>query len=203
MQTIKNIIFDLGGILLNIDFNKTRQAFTDLGIKDFDAFYTQHHASSLFQELETGRISPEDFHKQLVGEAGVPLTFEEMETAWNALLLDFPLERLDWLRKVKSRYRIFLFSNTNAIHYKAFQQSFTDLTGDRFDEYFEKAYYSHLMGLRKPDAASFEYILKEQHLQPRETLFIDDTIKNIEGARAVGLQALHIVHPKTVLDTDL
>jgi glucose-1-phosphatase len=203
MENIRNIIFDLGGIFLNIDFARTRQAFTDLGIPNFDALYTQHHASSLIQDLEVGAVTPEEFHQRLVGETGVPLSYDQVEAAWNALLLDFPPERLEWLEEVGKKYRTFLFSNTNAIHYKAFKDSFYRQWGKDFDSYFEKAYYSHLIGLRKPTPESFLYILSEQNLKPEETLFIDDTLKNIEGAREVGLQTLHIVHPMTVLDSGL
>ena len=89
MQEIKNIIFDLGGIFLNIDFSKTEKAFGDLGVQ-FNDFYTQHHASELFELLETGKISPEEFHNSFVEETGLRLSYEELKNAWTALLLGFP-----------------------------------------------------------------------------------------------------------------
>ena len=201
MDNIKNIIFDLGGIFLNIDFGLTRQAFLDLGIDSFDELYKEHQDSNLFLLLETGRITPAEFHQAVVEKANVPVTYEQLVNAWNALLLDFPPERLEWLRAIGSKYKIFLFSNTNQIHYEAFKNAFLEQTGEDFDTYFIKAYYSHKMGLRKPNPESYQYILDEQHLKASETLFVDDTFKNIEGAEKVGLQTLHIVHPKTVLDT--
>ncbi len=203
MENIKNIIFDLGGIFLNIDFKKTESAFVDLGVTDFHHYYTQNHASALFQQLETGKITPEEFHQSFIGQTGVQLSFEELKEAWNALLLDFPPERLHWLKKVRGKYKTFLFSNTNKIHYDAFSKSFYELTGEDFSSYFDKAYYSHQMGLRKPDSESFLYILNEQKLLPSETLFIDDTLKNIEGAQKVGLQTIHLAAPKTLLDLKL
>ena len=200
MQNIRNIIFDLGGIFLNIDFKKTEQAFKELGIEGFHSMFSQHHADNLFQLLETGRISPEEFHHSFVQKTGIDLSYTQVKDAWNALLLDFPVERLHWLNSISKRYNTYLFSNTNKIHYDAFSESFRQLMKEDFDTYFIKAYYSHDIGLRKPDPESFIYILKEQNLNPSETLFIDDTQKNVEAAASLGLQTIHLVPPKTVLD---
>ncbi|MBG9375875.1 HAD family phosphatase [Panacibacter sp. DH6] len=204
MQKIKNIIFDLGGIFINIDFKKTEQAFISLGITNFNDYFTQHHASDLFELLETGKISQETFCDLFRSETKTTLTDNEITAAWNALLMDFPSERLEWLDDISKRYSVYLFSNTNKIHYDAFMDIFAKQAGHKnFNDYFIKAYYSHDIGLRKPYPASFEYILQEQQLQPSETLFIDDTWKNIEGAKGVGLQTIHLVPPKTVLDLAL
>ena len=203
MQNIKNIIFDLGGIFLKIDFSKTEKAFADLGVQ-FNDFYSQHHASELFELLETGKISPEEFHDSFVEETGLHLSYEELKNAWTALLVDFPIERLQWLQEIGKRYKIFLFSNTNKIHYDVFTEMFHEQTGFKdFNKLFVKTYYSHEMGLRKPYPESYLYILNEQQLRPEETLFIDDTLKNIEGAKQVGLQTIHLVYPETVLDLEL
>jgi glucose-1-phosphatase len=202
MNSIRNIIFDLGGIFINIDFGRTRKAFTELGVTGFDELYTQHHASDLFQLLETGRISPAEFHQAFVQHTNVPLTYSQLVEAWNALLLDFPPERIEWLKQTGGHYRIFLFSNTNQIHHDAFQQSFRERFNEDFDNLFLKAYYSHEMGLRKPDVDSFQFILNEQRLRAEETLFVDDTPKNIEGAKKAGLSTFHVAPPGTVLDVD-
>ena len=203
MKNIKNIIFDLGDIFLNIDFKKTELAFAALGINGFQSMFSQHHADNLFQLLETGKISPEEFHHSFVQKTGMNLSYSEVEKAWNALLLDFPVERLHWLKSVSKRYNTFLFSNTNRIHYDAFSQTFHNMMNEDFNSYFIKAYYSHEMGLRKPDPESFQYILNEQKLSPSETLFIDDTLKNVEAAAKLGIQTIHLVPPKTVLDLNL
>ncbi|HEX2605912.1 MAG TPA: HAD family phosphatase [Flavisolibacter sp.] len=203
MNEIRNIIFDLGGIFINIDFDRSRQAFEALGISNFQEMFTQHHASNLFQLLERGELSSTQFHERLVKETGLSLSYNNVVAAWNALLLDFPPERLEWLDQVRRKYRVFLFSNTNQIHYDAFTAGFTAMTGRSFNDYFEKAYYSHEMGLRKPDPESFRFILKEQDLKPEETLFVDDTIKNIEAAQSVGLHTFHVMPPLTVLDIKL
>lgn len=204
MQPIQNIIFDLGGIFLNLDYQRTEQAFRNLGIHQFPEMFTQHQANSLFEKLETGKINPEQFYEAFRRETGRSLSNEAIREAWNAMLLDFPAERLDWLQETGRKYRIFLFSNTNQIHQDAFREK---LAGENkvsdFDAYFSKAWYSHELGMRKPYVAAFQKILDEQKLRAEETLFIDDTLKNIEGARQAGLQTIHLLAPKTVLDLDI
>lgn len=201
MHPIKNIIFDLGGIFLDIQYQLTKDAFVNLGIKNFDDLFTQHHANDLFEDLEMGKISEIEFYDLFRKEADIDLSNEQIKTAWNALLGGFPLGRLKWLENIKQKYNIYLFSNTNQIHYDAFMKIYEKETGkNNFNQHFIKAYYSQNMGLRKPYPESFLYIINEQNLLPEETLFIDDTIKNIEGAKAVGLQTIHLVAPQTVLD---
>ena len=204
MQPIKNIIFDLGGIFLDIHYQLTKNAFINLGIKNFDELFTQHHANDLFEDLETGKISETTFYNLFRKEANINLSDEQIKTAWNALLGGFPPKRLDWLQKIKDKYNIYLFSNTNQIHYDAFMKIYEQETGQNdFNKHFIKAYYSQNIGLRKPYPEGFLHILNEQNLVPAETLFIDDTIKNIEGAKAVGLQTIHLIAPKTLLDLSL
>jgi putative hydrolase of the HAD superfamily len=201
---LKNIIFDLGGIFMNLDYNRTERAFIELGISQFPDMFTQHLVNDLFEQLETGKVSPEEFYQNFRVATNSSLTDNQIKTAWNAMLLDFPVERLAWLENIGKKYKIFLFSNTNQIHYDAFLEIFRKDTGvQELNGYFIKAYYSHEMSMRKPYAASFQYILNEQHLLAAETLFIDDTYKNIVGAEEAGLQTLHLMAPKTVLDLEL
>ncbi len=203
-KPIKNIIFDLGGVFLNIDFQLTNKAFIDLGVNGFNEMFTQHFSNPLFELLETGKITDAEFYKAFRQESKTTLTNAQIKTAWNALLLDFPAERIDWLQQISKKYRIFLFSNTNQIHYDCFIEKFKkQYPGVDFDRLFIKAYYSQNLGLRKPYPASFQAILDEQELEVRETLFIDDTIKNVEAAQALGLQTIHLAHPLTVLDLAL
>lgn len=204
MQPVKNILFDLGGVFMNIDFLLTEKAFVELGVHRFPEMFNQHHSNDLFEQLETGKISPDAFYKAFREEAGIDLTDQQIQTAWNALLLDFPPERLDWLGQMAGKYRVYLFSNTNQIHYNAFMDILrieNNCTG--FNDFFLKAYYSHEIGLRKPYPASFQKILELENLAAAETLFIDDTFKNIQGAREAGLQVHHLVAPETVLNLAL
>ena len=204
MQPIKNIIFDLGGVFMNIDYSKTRDAFVHAGVLNFDELYSQHHVTPAFHDLETGKISDKEFYTAFKKAANIQLTDDTIKNAWNAMLLNFPAERLTWLKSIGTKYKIFLFSNTNQIHYDCFMDIFEQAFGERnLNNYFIKAYYSQNMGLRKPDSEAFQFILNEQHLNATETLFIDDTLKNIEGAKVVGLQTILLTAPQTVLDLNL
>ncbi|TAG29251.1 MAG: HAD family phosphatase [Sphingobacteriia bacterium] len=204
MQPIKNIIFDLGGVFLNINFQLTNSAFANLGVDRFAEMFNQHHSNDLFEMLEKGEISAPAFYEAFRKESGTNISDDAIRNAWNALLLDFPPERIEWLAQIKKRYNIYLFSNTNQIHYDAFMADFGKTFGGKdFNSYFIKAYYSQTLGLRKPSVASYKAIIQEQGLIPAETLFIDDTIKNIEGAKEAGLQTIHLVAPNTVLDLEL
>ena len=205
---IKNIIFDLGGVLINLNYQLTRIAFENLGVQDFDAFYTQHKANPLFENLEVGAIEPETFYEALRNATGLTLTNSQIELAWNAMLLDFPAERLNWLSQIKNKYNIYLFSNTNIIHYNEFINIYRQLAPQlgldiHFEHFFKTAYYSHTLGQRKPEVAAFEAVIQDAKLDPAQTLFIDDTLLNIEGAQKAGLQTIFLSGGLTVLDLGL
>jgi len=108
------------------------------------------------------------------------------------LLLDFPVERVNWLKGLNNKYRLFLFSNTNALHLLSFQQSFQNVYGFPMDDLFERAYYSHVAQVRKPDAAAYEIVLNENKLEAAETVFIDDALINVEAANKVGIRGIHL-----------
>lgn len=192
MQNIKNIIFDLGGVILNIDFKKTEAAFKLLGWDSFSDYISQFHISELFEDYETGQIDDLDFVQGISNLMGKAANNENIIEAWNALLLDFPPARITLLKNLKGRYRTFLLSNTNAIHLREFQQRLHDKEGVYLEDLFEKAYYSHVVKLRKPSAAIFELVMNENKLNPAETLFIDDTASNFEEARKMGIHIYHL-----------
>ncbi|MEI6586380.1 MAG: HAD family phosphatase [Sediminibacterium sp.] len=204
MQGVKNIIFDLGGVLFNIDFKKTEAAFVAIGVENFSEMFGQHHSNDLFIQLETGAISPNEFYDAFRTNTQLALTNDQIKTAWNALLIDFRLPSLEWLKSIKNKYRIFLFSNTNQIHYESFLETYFNQTGKTdFNDFFEKAYYSQEMGLRKPSLEPFIQILENHGLVAAETVFIDDTLKNIEAAQQVGIQTIHLQWPQTLPELDL
>lgn len=200
---IKNIIFDLGGVILDIDYQKTIDAFKVLGFDDFDQHYTQAQQSGLFDELETGKMSPSVFIDSLKSYLPENVQEPEIVAAWNALLLPWDMKRIEFIKTLKSKYKLYLFSNTNAIHKAHFEQTYKTQIGEpTFDSLFEQAYYSHELGKRKPHVASFEHILQENELLSSETLFFDDSIQHIEGARAAGINAVHL-KAKSILALDL
>ncbi|MDX5347310.1 MAG: HAD family phosphatase [Hymenobacteraceae bacterium] len=198
-SAIKNIIFDLGGVIINIDYDKTTRELQQYCKKDCDILFSQRVQSTLFDDYETGKISSEAFRQHLREAYGIEASEEQIDDAWNAMLLDIPQERIKLLQELGSKYRIFLLSNTNAIHLKKFneivQESFHIPS---LDSLFEKPYYSHLVGKRKPDAPVFEQILEENNLKREETLFIDDSIQHIQSADALGIKTLHLQPPLTI-----
>ncbi|AXY76921.1 HAD family phosphatase [Paraflavitalea soli] len=201
MQQIQNIIFDLGGVLLNLDMQKTETAFTEMGVKNFKDLFALGHAASFFREYEVGSINDDEFITALQNLAGIRAERAAVIAGWNAMLRDFPAERIELLIRLKKNYRIFLFSNTNAIHLTAFQKTYSDaFGGNLLDTLFEKTWYSHNINRRKPDVKAFEYVLQDAQLLPHETLFIDDALVNVEGARAAGMQGYHLEPGKTVLE---
>ena len=201
MQGIKNIIFDLGGVILNLDNRRTEDAFTSLGVKDIRSYFGHGHASSFFKEYEVGRISDQQFVDSIRQLTGLSVSDTAIIYSWNALLLDFPPERIQLLRQLRKRYRLFLFSNTNALHLAALQQTYSKtFDGGSLEDHFEKTYYSHILGMRKPNRESYEYILQENQLNAGETMFVDDAIINVEGAEQVGLRGLFLRPGVSLLD---
>lgn len=193
MQKIEAIVFDLGGVILNIDYNLTRNAFEKLGVLHFDELYSQVKANKLFRSLETGNINEEDFYSDFNKCTCLSLTPYEIQKAWNAMLLTFRESSLKFLEQIKSSYRLFLLSNTNTIHYDKFieiyyenERSFT------FESFFERAYYSFQLGMRKPDYNIYEFVLEKSNLKSENTLFIDDSIQNIDAANSLGFQTIFL-----------
>ncbi|MFT3826416.1 MAG: HAD family phosphatase [Chitinophagaceae bacterium] len=202
-MAIKNIVFDLGGVLLNLDMQRTHRAFENIGVKDVAALFNIGHAASYFKDYEVGAITDNEFVQAIKKHGGLNVEDAAVIDAWNALLLDFPEERIELLRKLKDKYRIFLFSNTNAIHLDDFRRKYTNAYGGSLDDHFEIAWYSHLIGLRKPSVESFQYILNDGKLDAAETMFIDDALVNVEGANATGIKGVHLEPGKTILDLGL
>jgi putative hydrolase of the HAD superfamily len=187
------IIFDLGGVLINLDYQLTSKAFIDLGLTDFDATYSQLQQTDLFDRFETGAISSFHFINRLLDQLPQGTSGNKVVHAWNAMILDFPEERLLWLLKMKQCYRIFLLSNTNTLHMEAVRRSLERTIGhQRLEDYFEQVYLSCEMGLRKPNPEIFSRVCDEQGLNPATTVFIDDSPQHVEGAASIGLQALHL-----------
>lgn len=197
----KNIIFDLGGVILNIDYRLTSQAFKNLGLHNFDEKYSQAKQSHLFDRLETGAVAPDQFRQELKSYFSQTVSDTDLDTAWNAMLLDLPAQRIDLLKELSKKYRLFLLSNTNIIHYQAYSVYLKKTFGTMIlGEIFEKQYLSFEIGMRKPNKDIFELVLNENKLLPSETLFIDDSIQHVEGASKTGIAAYHLQQNETIID---
>jgi len=195
LKGIKNIIFDLGGVLLDIDYQKSITAFEKLGLENFEEMFSQFKADALFEKLETGELGNEDFYRAIKKRTKLDITDAQIDQAWNALILHFRTGSLRVLEALSGKYQLYLLSNTNRIHLTYFKELFTLETGKPLlDQYFSKAWYSSEVGLRKPGTAIFEFVLQEAELKAAETLFIDDTLINIETARRMGFKT-HLLLP--------
>lgn len=190
---IKNIIFDLGGVVLNIDFQLSAQAFQKLGIKDFESLYSRAVQDSLFEDLEMGLISAKEFRNEIRLLSKLPLSDNEIDNAWNAIILDFPIKRLNLIKQISTNYSCYLLSNTNKIHYDVYQQDLKKQHGiNGLESLFIKTWLSHELKMRKPNLDIFMHALNNANLIPEETLFIDDSIQNIEAANKLGIKTLFI-----------
>lgn len=199
-QGIKNIIFDLGGVIINLDMQRTAQAFMQLAASNQVPVFDYHRQDEIFKAYEVGKISSKEFTAGLIELLGNQHKEQAIIDAWNAMLLDIPAERLRLLEQLKQQYRTFLFSNTNELHYNAFTEIVRqDHAVPGLDDFFEKTYYSHTMGMRKPDIASFQRILDENNLEPEETLFLDDTAGHLAGAAQLGIQTALVTAENDIL----
>ena len=197
----KNIIFDLGGVILTLDYQKTIDEFSKLANVDFNQFYTQYQQLTFFDEFERGEISTSQFRDNIRKEFNLTSSDTEIDFAWNAMLGYIPEERIDFLKNLKKEKRIFLLSNTNQIHLEKFNQIIEEKNNiDWLTSLFEKTYYSHQTGMRKPESRIFEMVLEENNLQASETLFIDDSKQHIEGAKAVGISAELLSQNDSIID---
>jgi len=190
-KPIKNIIFDLGGVLFDINYNLTAEAFEKLGVKDFKSIFAKKGQADVIDRLEEGKIGVKELTAELSVICGIKLSQQEVVDAWNVMLFNIPAARFELLNDLRKKYRIFLYSNINEIHEIGVHQRLQEKHGiNNLENHFEKVYYSHLIGIRKPNKEGFLYILDDQKLSGSETLFIDDSPQHVEGAIKAGLQVV-------------
>lgn len=192
MSEIKNIIFDLGVVIININPDLTTSAMKSLGFNEFEKSYSLFKQTDIFDLLEKGLIKSDYLRNELRKHSNNDISDQSFDEAWNAMLLDFPENRINLLKELKKKYNIYLLSNTNEIHYKQYLQDFKNRYGFEFNSLFVKAYYSFQVGMRKPDEEIYKYAVNDSNLDPNETLFIDDLLVNIASAKSTGLQTMLI-----------
>ncbi len=198
-KMIENILFDLGGVLLTIDMKKTTEAFTRLGWKEAGMQNISNGGYPVFENLETGKDDVVQFRNNIRKVLPGKISDEEIDQAWNAMLVDFPADILKYVESLKPRFKLYLLSNTNELHVKRFTEIFHAKFGYNFDNLFVKAYYSNEIGFRKPDSRAYTSVLNDASLQPEDTLFVDDLKLNTEAAEKLGFKVLHI-EPGKLLD---
>jgi len=191
-EHVDAVIFDLGGVIINLDYNLTIQAFEQLGIENFSGLYTQLSQSTVFDHYETGKISSQQFINKLLDHLPTGTSPNKVVAAWNAMILDVPRKKTEMLKLLNDDKQIFLLSNTNEIHMQKVRRAWSLATDLAIEEHFTEVYLSYEMGLRKPERAIFQKVCADHNLDPGKTLFIDDSPQHIEGAKSVGLETIHL-----------
>lgn len=189
---IKNIIFDLGGVLLNIEPSITGKRLTEMGVQNLPQVLEKLASSRIYERLDTGALSDQGFRDEVRLACGINLSDDQVDEAWNALLLDFPAPRVQMLKELKENYNVYLLSNTNSIHFISYTKTFREVYGFEMKSLFEQLFLSYEMGVHKPDARIYRMALLKAGLKASETLFIDDSLANTEAAVACGLAAIHL-----------
>ena len=201
MNKIKNIIFDLGGVILNLDYAKTVDEFKKIGLLNFQDLYSQKMQNILFDDFEKGEVSSAEFISCLIDSENLKIKEIDFINAWNAMLLEIPVKKLEFIDALKKDYKVFLLSNTNEIHINKFEDDLKKNNMlNQFYKCFDKVYYSSRMGKRKPEENCFKQVLGENQLVPQQTLFIDDSIQHIKGAKRIGIETFHLEKNKSIID---
>lgn len=195
LNSVNTLIFDLGGVVINLSYHATYDLFAKLSNKSAEEITTLAQQLDEFKQYEMGNMDDAAFRDFIRKSIGMAAQDEEIDVAWNAMLLDIPIQRLETLQKLRKTHQVLLLSNTNAIHLRAFNKTVKQVSNqDSLKFCFDKLYYSHEMGLRKPDVAIYEYVLAENQLTPSQTLFFDDLLPNLAGAKQAGLQTHHVTN---------
>jgi len=193
MSTIKNILFDLGNVLVPIDFQRSINAFIQLGVSNFDISFEKVKNVKVFHDFEIGLISPNEFRNHLRKGVLHSCTDQELDNAWNAIILPFPVEVAKLLDQVAQKYDLYLLSNTNKIHCEYFNNDYKNVSGGKsFADIFKKTYYSHELHQRKPSKEIFLSVLTDSGINANETVFLDDLKENLKAPEELGFQTIWV-----------
>ena len=192
---IEHIIFDLGGVLLNIDMGRISSGFAEI----------MHHNDEgirkvkfeLIPAYETGQISTATFLNNISPYLKPGFGEADIIRVWNSIILDMPAERLNMLKDLRKNYRVHLLSNINDLHANCFEDNFRQCFHEDPRTYFDQFFYSHRIGKRKPDVSTYAWVLDQLGCEPERAVFIDDMPENIEGARNAGINAYQLMNQKT------
>ena len=191
MKKIDALLFDLGGVLIDVDYHKTIDAFAQLGVQNPSDLYNQFGQNQLFDQYEKGEVSSKFFLEQLKTLTKIDTIESDIVIAWNAMIGDFPTEKLDFIAELSQHNPCFLLSNTNEIHLKKAIENLQKTAFKNIDDLFIKCYYSHIIGKRKPEVETFKWVVDQMGMEANKVLFIDDSPQHIEGAKKAGLQVIY------------
>ena len=201
MKTIKHIIFDLGEVIININPPAVKEYMISKGVGNVDELHVRLLEGDVYHQLETGKISPDDFRSAIQDIVDIPVSNNDIDAAWNAMLLDIPRERIKFMTRLKSKYKLYLLSNTNSIHWESYDRYFQDhYDYPSINTFFTYCWYSHLMGVRKPDPEIFRMVMQEGQFKAGEVAFIDDLKDNVDAAATQGIIPVHLPPGKEIMD---
>lgn len=195
---IQAVIFDLGGVIIDLSLDRTLTAFATLTGASKTDIQNAYGSNPVFMAYEKGEVSDLEFRNSIRKLFSVKATDTEIDHCWNAMLVDLPVSTLTMLEKLKKHFRVFVLSNTNTIHINYVNESM--LQGKVLDSWFHKAYYSHLLGMRKPELEIYQHVLEQNRLIPNQTIFLDDNPDNLKAANSLYIQTLQITHLQQVRD---
>jgi len=193
----KAVIFDFGNVIINIEFQRIYETFAKLTSKPIAYIEKRITEEQIFRRYESGQFTDEEFREIIRQTLSFPLSDKEVDTAWNAILLDIPTERIDLIKNIRKKYPVYLLSNTNNIHITASNNYLNEAHGIKnLNVLFDKLYLSYEMGMWKPDTEIYYEVLRSINLEPNQVIFFDDNLQNIESAKAIGMQTI-LVEPTT------
>jgi putative hydrolase of the HAD superfamily len=189
---IKNIIFDLGGVLLNINPLLSLLELEKISGVSKEELLVKLTSEEIFKKFETGSLNPAQFRSDLCQIMNTKVNESEIDRIWNKLILDFPLHRVKLLQELRKNYKVFLLSNTNSIHFDHYTRDFNESFGIHLVDLFDQVFVSHEIGMHKPEAGIYTYVLGNAEIDASETVFIDDSLANIQAAELLGIRGIHI-----------
>ncbi len=201
--SLKALIFDLGGVIVDLSVDHTLQAFSELSGFEKEKVKDIYYSSEGFEAYEKGLITDDDFRNLVRETYSISSSAAVIDASWNAMIRGLPVRKLQLMEELMKTYSVYLLSNTNSIHIAYVNEVVLPGIGHHgrtLDSYFHHAYYSHVMKKRKPNADIFEQVLEENNLLPEYTLFLDDNRDNIEGAIQLGIKTFHVTTPDLILD---
>ena len=187
-NNISTLIFDLGGVIVDLDLAKCIQNFKELGLENIEQYLSNFGQKDFFMQFEKGQIGIPAFRNEIRKLAGTELSDVQIDKAWCSFLTQIPVEKLHLLSELKKKYRLLLLSNTNPLHIETAVAAEFSKTGKTMQDFFDKCYLSYEMGMVKPDVEIFEALLTDAQVKAEECLFLDDGKKNIDTAAALGIQ---------------
>lgn len=196
LDGVRNLLFDLGGVIMNLRRENCVEALEQLGLKDVDEMLGLYCQTGPFMQLEEGKITPAEFRAEIRRRIGCEVSDAEMDDAFNRFLLGIPVERLRALESLRKQYKIYMLSNTNAIMFDSKIKTDFQIDGKNREDYFDGMCLSYEEGCAKPDLLIFHNVLDKFGIKAEETLFFDDSQANLEAAARLGFRTW-LVEPGT------